>query len=164
MVRNGIGRHIYYLLQDPHTLQQLSFATKLQYIHEVVMIFGTACVKVSVGFFLLRIFGLGTERWWRWALLSIIVFSVLNSISSAVIVLTECRPSSEIWSPLAHGSCWGPGTVIAYGYYNGGKCPLPVLSRERSSLAYFLNKLFRCFAIGRSLVCRLSSCGHSRSA
>lgn len=87
--------------------------------------FGTIFVRVSVGFFLLRIFGLGTERWWRWALYSIIVSSVLNSISSAVIVLTECRPSSEFWSHLAHVFCWDPRTVIAFGYFNGGNCPAP---------------------------------------
>lgn len=137
MVRNGIGRHIYYLLRDPHTLQQLCEATKLQYIHEVVMIFGAMFVKVSVGFFLLRIFALGTERWWKWALYSIIVFYVLNSLSSAIIVLTECRPSDEIWSPLALGSCWGPGTVVATGYSNGGNCPPPFWHTKGVAWLYF---------------------------
>lgn len=130
MVQDGLGRHIFYLSQNPHTVEQLSEATKLQYIYEVVIIFGTMFIKVSVGFFLLRTFGLGTERWWRWALYSIMAFSVLTSISSAFIVLTQCRPVSTLRNPLIHGSCWGPG-VIATGYYNGGESPLPFCHAKR---------------------------------
>lgn len=121
MVRNGIGRHTYYLLQNQHTLEQLSEVTKLEYTSQVILIFGTMSIKVSIGFFLLRIFGLGTKRWWRSALYSIMVFAVLTSISCAVSVLTQCRPLPKLWNPSINGSCWGPKTLIAIGDYNGGK-------------------------------------------
>lgn len=133
MIRNGIGRHMFYLLQNQHTLEQLSEATKLEYISQVILIFGTMSVKVSIAFFLLRLFGLGTTRWWRWALYSIMVFAVSTSISCALIVLTQCRPLPKLWNNSIHGSCWGRETLVAVGDYNGGKSLIRFYPVQRHS-------------------------------
>ena len=121
MIRDGIGRHIFQLLQNQHTLEELSEATKLQYINEVLLILGVMFVRVSICFLLIRIFGLATKKQWRWTIYSILVFNVLTSISCVIIVLAQCRPLTKLWNPLIHGSCWGPKTVNAIGDYNGGK-------------------------------------------
>ena len=124
MVRNGLGRHIFYLSQNRHSLEQVIEATKLQYMNQIVVILGVMFIKVSITFFLLRIFGLGNRRWWRWSLYLIMGITVLTSLSSAIIVLTQCRPLPKLWNSRVRGTCWGPETVIAVGEYNGGK-PLP---------------------------------------
>ena len=121
MVRNGLGRHIFYLSQNQHSLEQLSEAIKLQCFIQIVIIVGVMFVKVSIALFLLRIFGLGHERWWRWSLYFIMWITVLTSLSSAIIALAQCRPIRKLWNPTVRGSCWSPETVVAFGEYNGGK-------------------------------------------
>ena len=121
MIRNGLGRHIFYLSQNQHTIEQLTEARKLQYMNQIVTIFGLMFIKVSITFFLLRIFGLASRRWWRWSLYLIMGITILTSLSSAIIVLTQCRPLPKLWNPHIRGTCWGPETTIAVGEYNGGK-------------------------------------------
>lgn len=133
MVRSGLGRHIFYLLQNQHTLEQLSEATKLEYINEILIMFGIMFVRVSICFLLLRIFGLGTKRWWKWALYLVMVCAVLTCILSAVVALAQCRPLSKLWNPLVHGSCWGLKTTLAFGDYNGGNS-LPPFVKQNSLL------------------------------
>ena len=128
MVRNGLGRHIFYLSQSQHTLEQLSEGTKLQYMNQIIIIVGVMFIKVSIALFLLRIFGLGQKMWWRWSLYLVMWITVLTSLSSAIIVLTQCRPLRKLWNPVVHGSCWNPETVVAVGEYNGGE-PLPTSYR-----------------------------------
>ena len=101
-IRNGLGRHVYYLSQHQHTLEQLIEATKLQYINQIVTILGLMFIRISISVFLLRIFGLGTKRWWRWSLYLIMGITILTSLSSAIIVLTQCRPLPKLWNPLIH--------------------------------------------------------------
>lgn len=119
MVHNGVGRHQFYLELSPELLLQLSQAIKWQYISQVVLILSTMFTKVSICFFLLRIFG--TKPMWKRGLYGIMAFAVVTNISSASIVLAQCSPVQKLWDPLMPGTCWGPDTEISIGDYNGGE-------------------------------------------
>ncbi|CAD6567800.1 MAG: hypothetical protein ASARMPRED_001148 [Alectoria sarmentosa] len=117
MVHNGVGRHQFYLELSPELLLQLSQAIKWQYISQIVLILSTMFTKVSICFFLLRIFG--TKPMWKRGLYAIMAFAVVTNISSASIVLAQCSPVQKLWDPLMPGTCWGPDTEISIGDYNG---------------------------------------------
>lgn len=117
MVHYGVGRHQFYLELSPQLSQQLSQAIEWQYISQVLCIVSTMFTKVSICFFLLRIFG--TKRTWKRCIYGIMAFSVATNISSASIVLAQCSPVQKLWDPLIPGTCWGPDTEISIGDYNG---------------------------------------------
>lgn len=122
MVHYGAGRHQFYLELWPQLLLQLAQALKWQYISQVFVILSTMCTKVSICFFLLRIFG--TKSTWKRGLYGIMAFSVATNVSSASIVLAQCSPVQKLWDPLIPGTCWGPDTEISICDYNGGEACL----------------------------------------
>ena len=130
-------------------------------MNQVIRILGFMFVRISICFFLLRIFGFGTEPWWRRTLYSIIALSVLTSVSSCVIVLTQCQTLARLWNPSVRGSCWDPVTVVAVGEFNGGKSQNPSILWDKT-LGSCLIKRSRSSAIGRLPVFPLSSCGKFR--
>ena len=121
MVHYGVGRHQIYLELSPQLLLQLSQALKWQYISQVLYIISTMFTRVSICFFLLRIFG--TKRKWNNTLYAIMAFSVVTNISNASLVLAQCSPVQKLWDPLLPGTCWSPNAELFVGYYNGsGSC------------------------------------------
>ena len=83
MVHYGVGCHQFYLELSPQLTLHLSQAIEWQYISQVVLILSTTFTKVSICFFLLRIFG--TKRTWKIGLYGIMAFSVVTNVSSASI-------------------------------------------------------------------------------
>lgn len=102
MVHYGVGHHQLYFELSPQRLLQLSQALKWQYICQILFIISTMFTRVSVCFFLLRIFG--TKRKWKNTLYGIMAFSVATNISSASLVLAQCSPVQKLWDPLIPGT------------------------------------------------------------
>ena len=130
MVQDGLGRHLFYLSQNEHSLEQVE-GTKLQYMNQLIIILGVMFIKVSITFFLLRIFGLASKRWWRWCLYLVMVTTVVTGLSSIIIILTQCRPLARLWDPRVSGHCWARTNAN----YGGGKSiPLLIIWNETLGL------------------------------
>ena len=119
MVHNGIGRHRSYLELSPQQLLQFSQGIMWQYISQILYLFSTMCTRVSICFFLQRIFG--TKRAWKNALYGIMTFVVVTNVSAASALLAPCKPVQKLWDPLIPGTCSGPNAEIFVGYYMGGE-------------------------------------------
>ena len=117
-IRNGLGRHEYYLSLTPELLLQLVKLSKWQFLSEILTAFSLLITRLSVCLFLLRIFG--TIRQWKWSLYIATGFIIITNLSSLSIILAECRPVSKNWNPLIPGKCVSPAVVNFEAYYNGG--------------------------------------------
>lgn len=84
-----------------------------------VGVFSTLCSRLSICIFLLRIFR--SVRAWRWGLYTIMAFATAVTISTAIILLAECRPIQKKWDPLLPGSCWPLVVELRTSYMYGGK-------------------------------------------
>lgn len=113
-VNSGYGRHLYYL-----TPGQTSFALKMENIATPFLILSTMFTKISFCLFLLRIFM--NNRVWKRAIYIIIALIAATNISSAIIVLPQCKPAAKLWNPNIKGTCWPRETQIGIAYYQGGK-------------------------------------------
>ena len=114
---------MFYLSKNEHTLEQLVEATKLVYINQLIIILGVIFIKISITFFLMRIFGLSSKRWWRWSLYLVMVTNVLTSLSSMIVILAQCRPLASFGNSLVGGHCWTQTNLV-----NGGCESLPLLT------------------------------------
>lgn len=121
-IHDGLGRHQYYLMSNPKSMEGLVSAVKYGYITQMILILSTMFTRVSICFFLLKIFG--SRKIWRYGLYSVMTFAVVTNIASAVTVPTECRPVAKLWDTTLPGSCWTPATQIAVGDFQGGESTL----------------------------------------
>ena len=119
MVHCGLGRQQFYLELSPQLSLHISQVVKWFTISDLLVILSTAFTRVSICFFLLRIFG--TKLAWRRVLYSIMALSVATGLSGATVVLAECSPFQKIWEPLIPGTCWSWAARLAYGICNGGE-------------------------------------------
>ena len=117
-VHYGLGRHQFYLESSPKLLQQLPRSMELLDISEVLVILSSMFTRVSICFFLLRIFG--SVRMWKRSLYGIIAFTVAVNIATASTTLVQCSPAQKSWNPLIPGTCWSRDTRLALGECNGG--------------------------------------------
>ena len=116
--RWGFGRHIYYLLETPDSRARLLQASKLNTINTCLITFELLLIKLSIGFFLLRIFG--TRRVYRWLVWGIMTFVFVTSVLAIVALLALCRPLRRNWDPNAPGICSSRDVELKIGYINGG--------------------------------------------
>ncbi|KAM0794306.1 hypothetical protein BDR22DRAFT_895239 [Usnea florida] len=116
-VHYGLGRHQFYLESSPRLSQQLPRSIELLDIAQVLVILSSMFTRVSICFFLLRIFG--TVRMWKRSLHGIIAFTVAVNIATASTTLVECSPPQKAWNPLIPGTCWSDNTRLALGECNG---------------------------------------------
>jgi len=117
-VHYGLGRHEYYLMFSPELMERLSLAIKYGYITQMLLILSTMFTRVSICFFLLKIFG--SRKVWKYGLYAIMAFAVTTNIASAVTVPTQCKPLAKLWNPMLPGACWSISTQIAVGDFQGG--------------------------------------------
>ena len=92
LVRLGLGRHLYYLLDDLPQLEQL---LKVNFVSELLSLQAICCVKLSIAFLLLRIGGL--KRWLWYALITTIAIQVSSTVVFTIVFLVQCRPITANW-------------------------------------------------------------------
>ena len=118
MVHYGMGRHQYYLT-GPQSTENLILIVKYGYLSQVALILSTMFTRLSICFFLLKIFG--SKKAWKYGLYFIVVFAVVTNIASVISIPLECRPAASLWDPRLQGSCWSPSTEISVGDLQGGE-------------------------------------------
>lgn len=102
----------------PLYVPEIFVGLKWQSISQPLSILSVTFTRISICFFLLRIFR--TDRKWRWGLYGIAVFSAVTGIATAIITVTQCQPVQRLWYPLTPGTCWSPETTVAIGNFQGG--------------------------------------------
>lgn len=64
---------------------------------------------------------IASNKRWRFSLYGIIAFITVTNVTSAIIILTWCRPTKKIWNPTVPGECWsGDAAKWVAVYLNGG--------------------------------------------
>lgn len=152
-VRDGVGRHQYYLNLSPQLLLRESNALALVYISETIFTFSTMFTRISICIFLLRIFG--NKRVWRWGLHFIIAFVTVTSLAAGISVLLQCQPIRKVWKPSQPGTCWQPEIAVDIGDFNGGG----FFSCCSCKVGLSVEKLLRYCVIVHLPHCRSRSCG-----
>lgn len=46
---------------------------------------------------------------------------VATNVSSAIVILPQCKPVARLWNPTLKGTCWRQETQVGIDYYQGGK-------------------------------------------
>ncbi|KAF2852350.1 hypothetical protein T440DRAFT_526926 [Plenodomus tracheiphilus IPT5] len=106
----GAGRHIEYI--EP---SDFSMAFKLNFISQPLYLFAIALVKISVGFFLLRI---AVQAFYRRAIISIMIFMGVYTIGCFFTIVLQCTDLRVMWDPTIKGTCWTSSTLKILGYTN----------------------------------------------
>ena len=118
MVHYGVGRHQFYIEASPKLSRQLPRALELLAISEILIILSTMFTRVSISFFLLRIFG--KVQSWKYSLYGIVASTVAVSIFSVITEFVQCSPPQKTWNSLIPGNCWSYDARLAVGRINGG--------------------------------------------
>lgn len=112
MVRNGGGRHVWYLSKD-----QILLAEKWSYIAQVPILLVYATAKTSVALLTLRF--VGSVSVWRKSLLFFIIGAVIIvNILTIILIFVQCTPSYALWEKVQGGSCWDPSIVGNFNYFS----------------------------------------------
>ncbi|KAK3208743.1 hypothetical protein GRF29_77g1830467 [Pseudopithomyces chartarum] len=93
----GMGRHIDFSpVPHPHAFPMENFTPYFLslYIYAVVIVLAYSLIKLSIGFFLLR---LADRTRWRIFLICTIVFLIAFTISSAMAIIFQCVPIQAAW-------------------------------------------------------------------
>lgn len=115
MVREGFGRHLYYLKRTP---KQIPRATFWHIIWQPTFFLSVTLTRISICFLLLRIFGV--NRTWRWYLWGVGTLILAISIPSFIMVFTQCRPYAKSWDPIGvQGYCWPADNNVKVALYSG---------------------------------------------
>ncbi|CAL8584531.1 hypothetical protein XPA_010122 [Xanthoria parietina] len=115
MVREGFGRHLYYLKRTP---KQIPRATFWHIIWQPTFFLSVTLTRISICFLLLRIFGV--NRTWRLCLWGAGILILVISIPSFIMVFTQCRPYAKAWDPIGvPGYCWPADNNVKVALYSG---------------------------------------------
>ncbi|KAF2192261.1 hypothetical protein K469DRAFT_553143 [Zopfia rhizophila CBS 207.26] len=109
-VHFGAGRHINHI--PPKDFQT---AFKLNFISQPIYLIAISFVKLSIGFFLLRV---AVTPFYRRTIISVMVFMALYTTACFLTILLQCTNLAVQWDPTAKGTCWGATTLKALGYTN----------------------------------------------
>ncbi|XPT00395.1 hypothetical protein M3J09_009548 [Ascochyta lentis] len=106
----GAGRHIQHIEPD-------HFATgyKLNFITQPIYFFAIALVKISVGFFLLRI---AVRPIYRRVVIGVMAFMGFYTISCFFTIILQCTDLAVQWNHTIKATCWGPHTIKTLSYLN----------------------------------------------
>ncbi|KAG9202472.1 hypothetical protein G6514_004208 [Epicoccum nigrum] len=109
-VRLGAGRHIQYI--DP-----VDFANgyKLNFITQPLYLYAICLVKISVGFFLLRI---ATQPLYRHIIIGIMVFMGVYTTGCFFTIVLQCTNLAVQWDPTVKATCWSAYTIKTLSYVN----------------------------------------------
>ncbi|KAL6710095.1 hypothetical protein ACN47E_009886 [Coniothyrium glycines] len=109
-VHYGAGRHIEYI--EPTDFMN---ALKLNFISQPIYLFAIALVKISVGFFLLRI---AVQPFYRRLIIGIMAFMAIYTCGCFLTIVLQCTDLRMLWDRSVKGTCWTSFTLKALGYVN----------------------------------------------
>lgn len=137
-VRNGAGRHEYYLSR-PQIFQEL----KWHAFSQIQLYICTALIKTSVCLFLVRMVN---KKYLIRLLYSLIAALVSVNLAVVIVLVTQCRPLNKVWDRRINGQCWDVSVLKTVGWIAGGKlvCLHTTKKRTESSLAFAVVTDFIC--------------------
>ena len=139
-VKNGAGRHEYYLSR-PQIVQEL----KWHAFSQIQLYICTALIKTSVCLFLVRIVN---KKYLIRLLYSLIAALVSVNLAVVIVLVTQCRPLDKVWDRHIKGQCWDVSVLKTVGWIAGGKlAPLHTCTakkRTESPLAFAVVTDFIC--------------------
>ena len=105
-------------------------AQKLIALALPVGLWSGVCSRISICFFLLRIFQ--SVRAWRLGLYAIIAFATVAAIPTFTILVAHCQPLRKEWDPRSSGTCWPRIVLNRTNYVYGGKyqCALTLFTSD----------------------------------
>lgn len=156
MVDNGSGRHIYYLSQT-----QLEIYAKAVTVGLWIIGPATACSRISIAIFLLRVVNPG--RRWRIFLYGLIIFMGVTFVAQSISSIFRCVPVQKQWDSSAPGTCWSGEASHAFDFWQGSKCmnATPMLGNAMVDIGHQYTPLSATLHLPSYLLC---SCGMSKSA
>ena len=125
-VRNGLGRHMYYL-----SFQNIVKVGLYFHIIEILYILTSAVVKISACLFFLRIMARGKTKTLRRSLYILMGIIILLCVATILVILLQCIPIQAGWDPRVKGKCWSYSQILGIGYAQSGEST--VLSSNPSS-------------------------------
>lgn len=111
-MRLGAGRHI-----DQIPPQDFQEAFKLNFVTQPLFLWAICLVKLSIGFFLLRV---AVTPFYRRAIIGVMVFMAVYTFGCFLTIVLQCTNLAVQWDPQARGTCWGATTLKALSYTNIG--------------------------------------------
>lgn len=99
-VHYGMGRHIFYLENDP---ESLIMAVEYTELAQPFMIMSVAFTKASLCLFLLRI--VNRIKMYKYSLWIILWFTMAFNICLVLLILLQCIPLPKLWDRSLEGTC-----------------------------------------------------------
>lgn len=115
-VRNGLGRHMYYL-----PLQNIVNTRLYFHVIEILYNLSTAVIKISACLFLLRIMNRGTTKTLRRSLYILMGILLVLCVATAIVILIQWIPIQAGWDPRIKGRCWAYSQILGIGYAQSGE-------------------------------------------
>ena len=99
--------------------EQIVRAVEFETWSNFLISIGNLFLRLSVASMLFQL--IASNKRWRFSLYGIIAFITVTNVTSAIIILTWCRPTKKIWNPTVPGECWsGDAAKWVAVYLNGG--------------------------------------------
>jgi len=112
----GVGRHVEYISPP----SRITTGLMLNFITQPFIISGVTFVKISIGFFLLRI---APNNRYRRLIIGTNTFLAVITTSFGIALFLSCRPLAAIWdfSLRPTAVCWDPSVMRKISYVNSCK-------------------------------------------
>ncbi|KAH8667984.1 hypothetical protein BGZ60DRAFT_528324 [Tricladium varicosporioides] len=109
----GAGRHAIYISPPSN----ITTGLKLNFVIQPIMLSGVTFVKVSIGFFLLRI---APNDWYRRSLIGVNTFLLVITTFFVITLFVQCKPLAAVWdlSLRPTAKCWDPLVLRKMCYVN----------------------------------------------
>jgi len=122
-VTYGAGRHAAYIFPP----SKITTGLRLNFITQPLLLSGVTLVKVSIGFFLLRI---APNNWYRRPIIGTNTFLLGITTFFVITLFVQCRPLAAVWdlSLRPTATCWEPGVLRNLAYANSCQYISPITS------------------------------------
>jgi hypothetical protein len=109
----GAGRHAAYLEPAVNTM-----GLKWNFAGQVIYMWALPAVKMSVGFFLLRI---APNKTYRRILQGVMVFTIAYTLMCFITLLLQCQNLAILWDATVQTTCWSQSTLQGLSYASCGE-------------------------------------------
>lgn len=109
-VRYGAGRHLNHI--DP---THIPLGLKYNFITQPLYLWGICLVKISIGFFLLRI---ASTKFYTRLISGIMIFMLVYTFACFLTIVLQCKNLAALWDTTIPMQCWGQKTLQSLSYTN----------------------------------------------
>ncbi|KAH8596829.1 hypothetical protein B0O99DRAFT_94649 [Bisporella sp. PMI_857] len=115
-VHYGTGRHLLEMIEEPHGIQNFVLSMKAWWIAELAYVASTTVLKISIGFFLLRVCVRKVQRTIIWVVVGIVT---IYSCYYFIVIIFQCLPVSYFWNRFNFSNLPEKGKCISDGMVAG---------------------------------------------